>query len=262
LEKKMNVNSHGRNLYYELHGHKHGPVLVLLHHGLGSVYSWEEQIPALVEAGYCVLVYDRWGYGSSDPRPSLSVPDFNEDVLDLRVIFENLKISKASLIGHSDGGVVALKFAARYPEKVRSIVVVAAHIYVEEKMITGIMHIRDAYKREERFREGMQRIHGEKADQVFHNWFDGWVKESNLDWDLRPFLSAVPHPVLVVQGVEDEHALPQHARDLAVALPNAELWLLDEATHMLPQDFAGQFNPKMLEFLGKSLKFTLENNHV
>jgi pimeloyl-ACP methyl ester carboxylesterase len=258
----MFMNSHGRNLYYELHGPKNGPLLVLLHHGLGSVYSWEEQIPVLVEAGYCVLVYDRWGYGSSSPRPSLSVPDFNEDVQDLRVLFENLKIMKASLIGHSDGGVVALKFAARYPERVQRIVVVAAHIYIEEKMITGIMHIRDAYKREERFQEGMQRIHGDKADLVFHNWFEGWVKERNLDWDLRPVLKSVQHPVLVVQGLEDEHALPQHARDLAEALPHAELWLLEGATHMLPQDFAFEFNSKILHFLGKSAKSILEKNHV
>jgi pimeloyl-ACP methyl ester carboxylesterase len=259
----MYVNSNGRNIYYELHGPKQGPAVVLLHHGLGSIYSWEEQIPVLVESGYCVLVYDRWGYGSSDPRPFLSVPGFNEDVQDLRVLFEYLKISKASLIGHSDGGVVALKFAARYPDRVTRLVVVAAHIYVEEKMVTGIMNIREAYRTEERFQEGMQRIHGEKADQVFHNWFDGWVKESILDWDLRPAISGVSHPVLVIQGMEDEHALPQHARDLANALPNSELWLLEGAPHMLPQEHADPFNQKALDFLRKCTQSnSLEKNHV
>jgi pimeloyl-ACP methyl ester carboxylesterase len=258
----MELISQGRNLYYELHGQNNRPVIVLLHHGLGSVYSWEEQIPALVEAGYCVLAYDRWGYGSSDPRPSLSVPDFYEDVQDLYIFFESLKISKASLVGHSDGGVVALNFTGLYPERVERLVVVAAHIYVEEKMVTGIMNVREAYRREERFQEGMERIHGDKAGQVFYNWFDGWVKESNREWDLRPALSTILHPVLVVQGLEDEHALPKHAQDLADALPNAELWLLEGANHMLPQDYAEEFNPKILEFLGKSPKDVMESNHV
>jgi pimeloyl-ACP methyl ester carboxylesterase len=259
----MNVYSHGHKIYYELHGPKNGPVLVLLHHGLGSIYSWEAQIPVLVEAGFCILVYDRWGYGDSDPRASLSVPEFGEDVQDLRVLFEHLRISKASLIGHSDGGVIALKFAARFPERVDRLVVVAAHIYVEEKMITGIMTIRDAFHREERFQEGMQRIHGAKAEQVFHNWFTGWIKESNLDWDLRPGLSDIPHPVLVVQGMEDEHARPQHARDLANSLPFSELWLLEGASHMLPQDFAEEFNRKILIFLRKHPESkSMERNHV
>jgi pimeloyl-ACP methyl ester carboxylesterase len=259
----MYVNSRGHTIYYELHGAKNGPVVVLLHHGLGSTYSWETQIPALVKAGCCILVYDRWGYGSSDWRDSLSVPDFNEDVNDLRVLFEHLRITKASLIGHSDGGVVALKFAARYPERIVRLVVVAAHIYVEEKMVTGIMNIRDAFRMEKRFQEGMQRIHGDKAGQVFNNWFDGWVKESNLNWDLRPALEAVSQPVLVVQGMEDEHAMPQHAIDLANALPNSELWLLEGAPHMLPQENADIFNRKALEFLkGCSHSTSLEKNHV
>ena len=55
----MLVNGH--DLYVERHGPEDGPAVLLLHHGLGSVRAWKEQIPVLVQAGYQVVAYDRSG---------------------------------------------------------------------------------------------------------------------------------------------------------------------------------------------------------
>jgi pimeloyl-ACP methyl ester carboxylesterase len=126
---------------------------------------------------------------------------------------------------------------------------VAAHIYVEPKMLPGIQELRRAYEREPKFQEGMRRAHGEKAEQVFENWYGGWVQESSLSWDMRPRLRNIRCRVLVVQGLEDEHATAQHAKDLAGAIPGAELWLVPGAGHMLPRDQPEVFNPRLLEFL-------------
>jgi pimeloyl-ACP methyl ester carboxylesterase len=57
----------------------------------------------------------------------------------------------------------------------------------------------------------------------------------------------------VVQGLEDEHASPQHARDLAASIPEADLWLVPGAGHMLPQDNPEEFNLRVLHFLGQTL---------
>ncbi len=243
----MLINGH--DLHVERHGPQDGPSVVLLHHGLGSVRAWKEQVPLLTQAGWQVIVYDRWGYGSSEPRPSLDLPSFTTDLADLQAILEEFSLMQTALVGHSDGGTIALYFAAQHPHLVSCIVVVAAHIYLEPKMKPGILGISQAYGQDERFRQGLRHAHGEKYESTFHNWFDGWQRMEPFSWDMRPTLARIHCPVLVVQGEHDEHATPQHARDIAAAIPGAELWLLPEAGHMLPQEHAEIFNIRLLQFL-------------
>ena len=232
----MLINGH--NIHVEIHGPEDGHPVVLLHHGLGSTHAWGEQVPVLVEAGYRVIVYDRWG-----------TPTFTADFNDLLEILETFNFQHTTLIGHSDGGTIALHFASHYPKRVTRLVTVAAHIYIETKMGPGIQGIRQAFEEDQRFRKGMQRVHGEKFESVFRNWHDGWHKPDCLEWDMRPLLSQITCSTLVIQGEEDEHAIPQHAIDIADNIPNADLWLVPDAKHMLPQEMAEVFNRKVLEFL-------------
>ncbi len=243
----MKVNNH--HLHIETHGPEGAPVVVFLHHGLGSTRAWRGQVPAFVEAGYRVIVYDRWGYGQSDPRPQLDVPGFEDDLADLKETLERLNVERSTFVGHSDGGTLALYYAVRYPERVSVMVTVAAHIYLEPKMEPGILSIKAAFENDERFRKGLQRVHGEKFESVFWNWFNGWHKPEALHWDMRPLLKKISCPVLIVQGEEDEHATPQHAIDVAEAIPNAELWLEPGAGHMFPQDQPEKFNKRLLKYM-------------
>jgi len=235
-------------------GPENGPPVVLLHHGLGSVQAWKENIPALAAAGYRVIAYDRWGYGKSGARPRLSVPDFTPDLEDLGLLLSEAGLERVSLVGHSDGGTIALYFAAANPLRIACLVTVAAHVYVEARMLPGIAGIHQAYQDDPRFREGMQRVHGEKAEAVFANWYNAWKSLDDPDWDIRPLLANIACPVLVVQGMQDEHASPRHARDIAAAIPGAELWLAPEAGHMLPQDCAQEFNRQVVHFLDRCLR--------
>jgi pimeloyl-ACP methyl ester carboxylesterase len=243
------VNINGHELYFEVAGAESGYPVVLLHHGLGSIYSWSEQIPALVEAGYRVIAYDRWGYGNSEQREQLCVPFFEDDLSDLDQLINFLKIRRAALIGHSDGGTIALYYAAKHPQLVSCIVTIAAHIYIEPNMHTGIDGLLKSYQNKERFREGMHRAHGDNADIVFQNWYRAWVQQDNLSWDMRAILKLISCPLLVVQGLEDEHAFPKHAEDLAESVPVSELWLANEVGHMLPQDAPQEFNRRLIAFL-------------
>jgi len=246
---KQLVPVNGHQIYIETHGLIQGPPVVLLHHGIGSIRSWKDQTPFLAEAGYCTLVYDRWGNGKSEARPRLGMPYFEEDLADLECLLDRFHFQRAVLIGHSDGGKIAMYYAARCPQRVISLIVVATHIYVEAKMVPGIQGVLKNFEDDQRFREKLRRVHGEKAEAVFRGWYEGWTDPRNLNWDMRPILRLISCPTLVIQGLEDEHASPQHARDIAAAISGAELLLVPEAGHMLPQDFPEVFNPRMLDFL-------------
>lgn len=238
-----------RQIHIETHGSEANPPLVFLHHGLGSTRAWRGQVPAFLEAGYRLFIYDRWGYGRSEARPHLSVPSFGDDLADLEAIVETYDLKSFIFIGHSDGGSIALSYAACYPEQVQALVTVAAHIYLEPKMEPGIHAIKQAYESDGRFRKGLKRAHGEKFESTFNNWFDGWHNPVARDWDMRPLLSNIHCPALVIQGEEDEHATSQHAADIAGHIPGAELWLVPGAKHMLPQDLPVEFNRKVIGFL-------------
>jgi pimeloyl-ACP methyl ester carboxylesterase len=245
----MYLENNGHSLYLRSRGPEDGPTLILLHHGLGAVRSWRKQIRVLAGAGYRVIAYDRWGYGKSDRRDFLDIPRFEADQDDLEVVMDAFGIEKAALIGHSDGGTIALYFAIRQPARVSGLVTVAAHVHLEERMKDGILQLRQDYQEDADFKARLNRVHGPKAASVFDNWFTGWMKEGNLGWDMRPSLANISCPALVIQGDEDEHATPEHARQIAAAISAAELWLLAGAGHLLPQDFHDEFNRVVLAFL-------------
>ncbi|OGN98124.1 MAG: hypothetical protein A2Z71_07375 [Chloroflexi bacterium RBG_13_50_21] len=245
----MKILINGHNLNVEKHGPENGPIVVLLHHGLGSVRAWRGQIPAMVEAGYRVLAYDRWGYGKSEDRSALDLPTFMTDLEDLCSLLDVLGIPRATLVGHSDGGTIALYFSALHPKRVKCLVTIAAHIYVEPKMEPAILGIRQAFEQDNRFRKGMHSAHGEKYEAVFQHWFDGWHRFELLGWDMRPVLDQIRCSSLIIQGEGDEHASPQHAKDIAASIHGAELWLMAGAKHMLPQENSAEFNLKVLQFL-------------
>jgi pimeloyl-ACP methyl ester carboxylesterase len=243
----MRINGH--NLNVERNGPENRPCVVLLHHGLGSVKAWRGQVSALVDAGYHVIAYDRWGYGGSDSRPGLDLPTFAADIDDLHILLEHLGVRRAALVGHSDGGTIALYYAAQYPDEVTCLVTVAAHIYVEAEMEQGILGVQQAFETDEHFRTGLRYAHGAKYESVFHNWFDGWHRSEYLSWDIRQNIQQISCPALIVQGEKDEHATPQHAEDIAAEIPGAELWIIPAAGHMVPQENAELFNARLLQFL-------------
>ncbi|MGB9673899.1 MAG: alpha/beta fold hydrolase [Anaerolineales bacterium] len=248
--EKITLTINGHQIYIEKYHGGNQALIVLLHHGLGSVQAWQKNIPSLIENGFTVWNYDRWGYGGSSDRPILDPPWFNDDVSDL---FEILKgqAKPIFLVGHSDGGNIALSYTLKYPQNISGLIIVAAHIYIELKMVEGMMGLMNAYRDRSAFKKGLERIHGQKA--VFERWWKSWT---NLppNWDMRTKLGEIQCPVLVIQGDEDEHATPKHALDLAHALPGGEAEIISKAKHMLPQDDYERFNPLMLTFVHRVLK--------
>jgi pimeloyl-ACP methyl ester carboxylesterase len=235
-------------LYWERCGRQADPAVVFLHHGLGSTRAWKSQMTAFARSGWQAVAYDR-GVTAVRRRAALDLPTFTADVRDLGALLDDFGLRRVVLVGHSDGGTTALYFAAQFPERVIALVTVAAHIYLEPTMVPGILGIHQAHDSDPRFRQGLVRAHADQAEAVFRNWYEGWVQPDHLTWDMRPMLGGVRCPTFVVQGEADEHATPQHARDLAGGVADGRLWLIPGVGHMLPQDTPDEFNRRVLDFL-------------
>lgn len=236
-------------LYYEIHGPAQGVPVICLHHGLGSLLSWRYQVDALLEAGCKVILYDRWGYGRSSRRESYVIPGFTPDLIDLELLVDQLVGDRVVLVGHSDGGSIGLLFATRHPDKVVGLASLAAHAFIEPKMETGIREVSARYDHDVNFRAALQRHHGEKYPQVFQGWLHGWLNPVNAYWDIRSELGRISCPVLILQGLEDEHATAQHAREIATSIQNADLFLAPGADHMMQQQQVTMFNRQLIGFL-------------
>jgi non-heme chloroperoxidase len=116
-------NSTGIDLYYEDHGM--GNPVVLIHGWPLSSASWEKQVPALLEAGYRVVSYDRRGFGYS----SKPVTGYNYDAMadDLNKIMTKLDLRYATLVGFSMGGGEVARYLGKYgPDRVSKAVFISA----------------------------------------------------------------------------------------------------------------------------------------
>ena len=182
------------------------PVVVFLHEGLGSVSMWRD-FPArfCTEHGFKGLVYSRYGYGRSTPKPAGEhwAPDFMHLQAHelLPKLLAHLNIDRPWLFGHSDGGSIALLYASKF--RPAGIVVVAPHILVEDLSITSIEKAREAYAMTD-MRTRLARHHAD-PDSAFRGWNDVWLSPAFRAWNIEPSLASITCPVLAVQGEDDEY---------------------------------------------------------
>src|ERR671939_1263387 len=158
----------------ELPGAPDRPALVLLHEGLGSVGLWRD-FPAALQAatGRRVLAFSRHGHGRSEPPPRPRTPAFfHEEALDvLPALLPQLDAEDPILVGHSDGGSIALIHAAYHP--VTALALMAPHVFVEDFTVEEIRRTREAYENGG-LRERMARHHDD-VDAAFFGWCDVWL---------------------------------------------------------------------------------------
>ena len=122
----------GINLYYEIQGF--GDPVVLLHHGFGCTKMWDKLVPRLVEQGYKTICYDRRGFGQSELGESFDEfyvsDDFRtETVRELDALRDWLGVDSFHVIGQCEGGVLAVDYAAQYPQNVKNVIISSTMCY-------------------------------------------------------------------------------------------------------------------------------------
>ena len=193
--------------------------IVFLHEGLGSVAMWRDWPAQLCAAcGRGGIVYSRRGYGRSDPVPDVRGagrlgPDYmHREAFDvLPALLARLGLQTPVLLGHSDGGTIALLHASRHP--VAACVVMAPHVIVEEVSVRSIEQARDAFE-SGALRERLAKYH-DHVDVAFWQWNDVWLSQAFRSFDIRPDCRRIAAPVLAMQGLDDPYGTLQQIRDIA-----------------------------------------------
>jgi pimeloyl-ACP methyl ester carboxylesterase len=199
---------------------------VLLHEGLGSVGLWRG-LPGLLATatGRRVIAFSRFGHGRSEPPAAPRTEAFfHQEALEvLPAVLSTLHAERPLLVGHSDGGSIALIAGGVLP--VTGIVVLAAHVFVEQLTVTEIARVRVAFVDGE-LRERMSRYH-DNPDAAFWGWCDVWLDPAFRAWSLDAEAARVTAPTLVIQGSEDPYGtLAQVDRIVAAIGPSAQRLIL------------------------------------
>jgi pimeloyl-ACP methyl ester carboxylesterase len=193
----------GRLEVVDLPGDPAAPPLVLLHEGLGSVGLWRGFPAELYRAtGRRTIVFSRFGHGRSDPPPRPRTPTFmHEEAREvLPVLFDRLAIERPILVGHSDGGSIALIYAAEHD--VTALALLAPHVFVEDVCVAAIADVDAGF--EDGLRARMARHHDDPV-VTFRGWADVWLDPDFRRWNLEPLLPSITAPTLLIQGRDDEY---------------------------------------------------------
>jgi proline iminopeptidase len=270
----------GRTLAYHRSGS--GPTLVCHPGGPGFSSLYLGDLGGLGDELELVLVDPR-GTGGSDPASDYQIADYASDLEELR---ERLGLERMLLFGHSHGGVVAIEYAARHPERVERLVLAStlARFGAEQNaaMETAIAAragepwYDDALaalqtELEGNFETGRELMdltlrmmpfyfasYGDEerayiaslaGDELCVDALRLWEKEIFERFDLRPRLPELTMPTLVIAGSEDFITGPRAAEDLA-AIPGVETIVLDGVGHMIFVEARERFREAVLSFLG------------
>ena len=262
------------NLYYEDHGT--GKPVVLIHGWPLSGRSWECQVPALIDAGYRVITYDRRGFGwSSQPWGGY---DYDTFAADLNTVMGRLDLREATLVGFSMGGGEVARYVSTYgTNRVNKAVLAAAvppYLYKASDNPHGGLDDATIVM----FQEGVKRDRLAFLDQFTKNFFAAGSRtdliseaarlyhcdmaafaspKGTLDCiaafsytDFRGDLAKMHLPTLILHGDADAivpfEVSGKRSHDL---IPGSKLVLLRGGPHGLNATHAEQFNRALLDFL-------------
>jgi pimeloyl-ACP methyl ester carboxylesterase len=243
-------------IHYEVHGdvNPDRTPIVLIHGSTVDHHEWATVVAALAEH-YQVFTPDCRGHGkSNNPHRSYSFRELAEDIA---VFVRAMGYQKALIIGHSNGGNVALVTLLEHPEIVQACIPQAANAYVTPYLIEREPVYFDPKRIENEQPEWMNEMiacHEETNGKDY--WRDlVWLtmKETISEPNYSPVeLSRVDCPVLVIMGAKDMANAPdEHAQYMAKHIPNAELWIPENTGHNVHLERREEWTEKVLDFLNR-----------
>ncbi|MBU0490725.1 MAG: alpha/beta hydrolase [Chloroflexi bacterium] len=255
----------GTDIYYELHGPADAPVLALVNGILMGTASWPYQVPVLSKH-YRLLLHDCRGQWQSAHPEGPYTMELHAD--DLVALLDALHIERAHIGGISYGGEVAMTFALKYPDRVRSLVLSSTVSHSEPALrliIEGWMRAARLYDSDlffevtatDNFSEAWIAANQPVLDAARRRYttldLDAVVRlcECFLAYDIRESLGQIAAPALVMVGEDDHLKHRGYAEVIADRIPGAELLIIPHAGHAVCWERPGEFNTAILGFLAQ-----------
>ena len=257
-------------------GRPNGRTVVLLHGMNFGGFYFEGPINMLRKEGFRVIATDQIGFGRSS-KPIIPY-NWNDLAANTRRVLQHLGVTKAIIVGHSGGGMLAARFAASYPEMTERVVIYNPIGLTDTRYQQPWVSADEAYKRtmamsqDQLYAQNSATIH-----RYFHTpgaWKPEYEKFVRIlyaptlsaDWPrlamVRVLLGqmVLQDPVvydwakikvkaLVLGGAEDTPDFPERAKHIADTLPGAELALLPGLGHVPHIQAPEVFNAALLKFL-------------
>jgi pimeloyl-ACP methyl ester carboxylesterase len=245
LAKQGHVDHLGASIWYGVVGE--GQPVILLHGGLESSQDWGNQVPALLENHYQVILMDTRGHGRSTLGPfPLSYELMQSDVI---AVMDELHLQKAKFVGWSDGAIMCLITSIKYPERVEAVYAFGANMNTK-----GVNPNANSAPILAQVAPRLEAEYGSISPTP--DGFATLAQDLNTLQAIAPDYSTVqlkeiqvPH-IAIVDGDHEEFILPEHERYLAKTIPGARLIILPAVSHFAPWQDRETFNRTMLEFLG------------
>ncbi|WP_027881716.1 alpha/beta fold hydrolase [Meiothermus rufus] len=245
-------------LFYRLDGPQEAPLLVLANGIFQRTEAWDGLLPYL--EGFRVLRYDMRGQGQSQVPPKPYTPEVHAD--DLAALLQALGLEDYTLLGLSNGGVVAQVYATRQPSGLQRLILLCTtprldpllrakveswRWALEEGGTLGRLQVALPWVWGRAYLEAHPELTSQEALaqmlasapglEAQHNLLEGFLALE----DLRPRLAQIHTPTLVLSGEEDLLFPPRYGQEIAQAMPNAHFRVLPQVGHVAPLE-----NPALL----------------
>jgi pimeloyl-ACP methyl ester carboxylesterase len=243
---KAYINAGGVKTYYEVHGH--GQPLLLFHGGLTPLELMSNQIDALAQH-FQVIVPERRGHGRTPDVPGPIT--YDAMTRDAFAFMDTLQIDHAQVVGWSDGGIVGLYMAARQPHRITRLAMISACYNFDGNTSDFLDLIRQSTP--ETCHPELIAMYQQLSPDGPQHWdvFYNKMKQLALTpWGLdRSSLATVKAKTLVIAADHDIVTLEQSV-DMFRAIPNAQLCIVPDGSHLLPVEQADLINSTLLRFFG------------
>lgn len=275
------IETNGIHLHVVEAGSKTGAPVILLHGFPEFWYGWKKQIPALVDAGYHVIVPDQRGYNLSDKPTGANAYRVNELVNDIVGLIDVLEYEKVNLAGHDWGAMVAWTLAILHPERLHRLSIMnVPHPKVMSRFLRrDLEQMRRSWYaaffqlpwlpeiglRSNDWRGMLRALRGSGKIHTFTNediaeykkaWSQPGALTSMINWyraifryqPTMPPGARVRVPTLMMWGMQDVALSHRMARPSLDYCDDGKLTFFEDATHWVQHDAADEVNRLLIEF--------------
>lgn len=259
----MKISNGDVRINIECSGNKNGPVLMMAHSLGCNLHMWDAQMPAL-EPDYRIVRLDMRGHGLSDvPSGPYTLDELADDVI---AVMDDQQIDKAHWIGLSVGGMIGQSLLLRYPQRFISAALcdtassqpeAAGPIWdarIKAVETNGLGSIVDDTMQRWFTPTGMgsnnPAIHAVKT-QLANTSDEGYIASCHAIMKLNYIdqLSNINVPVALIVGAEDLATPVSSSEAMQIRLPNSQLTVLENASHIANVEQVEAFNGALLTFL-------------